>query len=249
MAGQAEFVDALLNPTHSVPAGLTNPDGGEATKRFDVYRNNVVVSLTAALEVAFPVVRKLVGETNFINLSRSYVRQYPPDSPLLMLYGTRVPEFLAEFEPTRQLGYLPDTARLELAIRESYHAADSVPLAPTDLQVPTDRLMASFVRLAPSVRLVRSVWPIHGIWRFNMEHGAPRPPVRGENVLVTRPEFDPQLSTLASGGGTFVAALMKGANFGAALDAAMDKVPEFDLSGTLGTLLRGAALTGLDEDG
>ncbi len=249
MAGQTEFVDALLNPTLSVPAGLTNPGGGGAIKRFDVYRNNVVVSLTAALEVAFPVVRKLVGESSFMEISRTYVRKYPPDSPLLMLYGMQMPEFLAEFEPARQIGYLPDTARLELALRESYHAADSVPLAPTELQIPTDRLMASVVRLAPSVRLVRSVWPIHGIWRFNMEHGAPKPPVRGENVLVTRPEFDPQLSTLASGGGTFVAALLMGANFGTALNAAMDKVPEFDLSSTLGTLLRGGALTGLDEDG
>ena len=248
MAGQADFVDALLNPARKVPNGLINPDGGRAVKRFDVYRNNVAVSLAEALETAFPVIRKLVGDSNFSILSGAYLRKYPPESPLMMYYGTRMPEFLAAFGPVRELGYLPDVARLELALRESYHAADSVPLAPTELQVPIDRLMASRVTFAPSVRLVRSTWPIHGIWRFNMVSDAPKPQARGENVLVTRPEFDPKPSTLGPGGGTFASALMAGKCFADAVDAAAAMAPEFDLAKVLGAFLEGAALTGLDED-
>ncbi|MCY3994736.1 MAG: DNA-binding domain-containing protein [Rhodobacter sp.] len=247
MAGHADFVDALLNPERATPPGLNNPNGERARKRFDVYRNNVTVSLTEALETAFPAVRKLLGVSNFGVLSLSYVRRYRPESPLLMFYGARMPEFLETFEPAREIAYLPDVAKLELALRESYHAADSVPLAPTALRIPTDRLMASRITFAPSVRLVRSIWPIHGIWRFNMESGAPKPRAGGENVLVTRPAFDPRLSTLAPGGGTFVAELLAGASFGEAMDAALSRVPEFDLGEILGVFLEGAAITGIDE--
>ena len=176
------------------------------------------------------------------------MRRHPPESPLLMFYGARLPAFLAAFEPVREIGYLPDVARLELALRNSYHAADSQPLAPAELQIPAERLIASGVEFAPTVRLVRSVWPIHGIWRFNMENNAPKPRAGGENVLITRPGFDPLPSTLAPGGGTFVAALMEGAKFGEALDTAVAEVPEFDLTSALGVLLEGAAITGIDED-
>ena len=58
---QTEFRAALLDPASPSPEGVRNPDGMHATKRFDVYRNNVAVSLTDALETAFPVVNKLVG--------------------------------------------------------------------------------------------------------------------------------------------------------------------------------------------
>jgi len=53
---------------------------------------------------------------------------------------------------------------------------------------------------------------------------------------------------LAPGGGTFVAALMRGDAFDAALEAATAKTPEFDLTATLGVLLAGAAIHRLDED-
>lgn len=249
MVDQAEFTHAVLNPTVAAPAGLTNPDGAQASKRFDVYRNNIAASLTEALETGFPVLRKLLGKDFFKAMSGVYLRQHPPTSQLMMFYGQDMPAFLAGFEPVRHLPYLADVARLELALRQSYHAADTTALAPETLQeLPTARLMAARMVFAPAIVLIRSRWPVHGIWRMNMEEAALKPGTQGENVLVTRPEFDPQLTTLAPGGGTFVAALMTGARFTEALDTAIAQVPDFDLTATLGVLFAGAAITGLNED-
>ena len=246
---QTEFTRAILDPAMTPPVGLTNPDGAPATKRFDVYRNNVAVSLTDALQTAFPVINKLIGEENFKAVAGVYLRQHPPNSPLMMFYGEEMPAFLEGFVPLQKHKYLPDVARLELALRQSYHAADSTALPAETLQdLPADRLMAARFDFAPACRLLRSHWPIHALWRFNMEDGAPKPEAKGENVLITRAEFDPVMTTLPPGGGTFVAKLMGGARFGEALDAATAQVPEFDLTQTLGVLLSGAAITRLNED-
>ncbi|MCP3969081.1 MAG: DUF2063 domain-containing protein [Rhodobacteraceae bacterium] len=249
MTGQRDFASGLLEPDFAAPVGLVNPDGAQALKRYDVYRNNVAVSLTEALELSFPVIRKLVGEANFKLLAGAFLRRHPPVTPILMLYGEQMPGFLEQFEPVQRLGYLPDVARLELALRLSYHAADVEPLDPVVLQqMPTDRLMAARVALAPAMRLVRSRWPVHSIWRFNAEDGAGKPSAQGENVLVIRPGYDPVAATLPPGGGSFVDALMRAERFGTALDSAIAAAPGFDLTETLGMLLNGGALIGLDED-
>ena len=244
---QSDFITALLDPRSAVPEGLTDPEGRPAGRRFSVYRNNVAVSLTEALETAFPVIARLIGEENFKGLAGLFLRQHPPASPLLMLYGAEMPAFLEGFQPLAHIGYLPDIARLELALRQSYHAADATPADPAALQtLPPDRLMGARLTLAPAVRLIRSRWPIHAIWRFNMEPGAPKPEMAAEDVLVSRPDLDPILTVLPVGGGAFAAALAEGITLGAAIDRAATETPEFDLSVTLAVLLAAEALSKIE---
>ena len=238
---------AVLSPEVARPEGLSDGSGQPAGRRFDVYRNNVAVSLTEALETAFPVIRKLVGEANFKLLAGAFLRQHPPSSPLMMFYGAEMPEFLAGFGPTANLGYLPDVARLELALRESYHAADATPMDPAALQaLAPEQLMASTVTLAPSLRLVRSQWPIHAIWAFNIA-GGPKPEAGAEDVAVLRPDLDPEPILLPPGGGAFIAGLLAGTSLGAAFETAMSEVQGFDLSQTLAILIGANAITDLGE--
>lgn len=243
MSGQAGFAAALLDPARPVPEGLVAPGGRPAGKRFDVYRNNVVVSLTEALGVAFPVVKKLVGEANFRVLARAFLQDHPPRTPRLMLWGDELPAFLEGFAPVASLGYLPDVARLEQAIRESYHAAEAPPFDAGALaELDFEGLMALRLTLAPSVRLLASRWPVLSIWRYNTEAGAPKPMMAAEAVLVSRPGFDPAPALLPEGGVAFLSALGRGESLGAALETPGLPDP-FDIDTTLGLVLNGAALT------
>ncbi len=245
---QAGFARAILDPDAVVPAGLANPDGAAATKRFDVYRNNVVGSLVGVLESVFPVVRKLLGDKFFNAMAGVHARECPPRSPLLMFYGEDMPAFLERFQPTAHLRYLPDVARLELAMRRSYHAADAEPVAPEAIgALAPAQLMNARLAFAPAVNMVRSRWPIHGIWRANTAEGAPKPEARGEDVLVTRREFDPEPALLPPGGAAFVAALQAGGRIADAVDAGLDAAPEFDLASVLGILIGGGAITEIME--
>ena len=243
---QTAFRKALLDAGTARPEGLTDGAGRPAGRRFDVYRNNVAVALTEALETTFPVLQKLLGAENFRLLARAFLRRHPPASPLMMFYGGEMPGFLARFGPTAETGYLPDVARLELALRESYHAADYAPADPAALQaVAPERLAGTRITLAPPVRLVRSRWPVYAIWRFNTEAGAPSPAMAAEDVLVVRPEFDPEPRLLPQGGGGFVAALLAGGTFGAALESA--GTDGFDLTGTLALLLNAGAIARIGD--
>ncbi len=239
---QTAFARAVLDPGLATPPGLHDPFGAPAPKRFSVYRNNVASSLTRALEAAFPTIRKLVGDEFFAAMARVFLQVHPPRSRILMLYGAEMPGFLERFPPAAHLGYLPDVARLDQAMRESYHAADSSPLSKTDFQrLLGDDIAGLRLALAPSARLIRSSWPIAAIWAANHD-GGPAPQSGGQDVLVLRPEFDPHPWPLPAGGGSFVAGLMAGLTLGESVDSAGEAV---DLPTVLGILISGSAIIGV----
>jgi hypothetical protein len=240
---QTLFRKSLLDPTIPAPAGLLNPDGAQATKRFDVYRNNVAAGLSDALESAFPVIRKLVGDTFFRAMAGVYLRQHPPASPLMMFYGDKMPQFLRHFPPAKSLPYLPDMARLELSLRHAYHAADVPPINAVALgAVPPDQLMGAHVSLAPCMRLLVSHHPVYSIYRVNTHPDARKPVIQPETVLITRPVFDPVQHVISRASATFVAQLQTGASLGVAMSASGQ---DLDLGATLALLLGQNAITNI----
>lgn len=246
VVNQTSFRDALLDAGKPAPDGLTDGRGRPAGRRFDVYRNNVAASLTEALEESFPAIQKLLGEENFGNIAGLYVREHPPRSPLMMAFGETFAEFLAAFPPLAHLPYLADVARLEHALRESYHAADATPIEPNDLaRVPQDALADLRLTLAPAVRVLRSEFPVHAIWAYNMVPDSPKPDPVAQSVLITRPEFDPTPKPISSGDADFIDALHAGFTLGTAAEQGASTKPDFDLTHALGLLLTGGAITAL----
>lgn len=249
---QPQFREALLTPAAPVPEGLQDSAARPAGARFNVYRNNVAVSLTEAMHTAFPVITKLLGTENMDGLAGLFLRAHPPSSPLMMHYGEAFPAFLADLPQLSHLGYLPDVARLELAIRASYHAADAAPIDPAALAtLPPEDLMQARFAFAPSLRLLRSDWPLYDLWAYNMLPDAPKPQPRAQDVLILRPEFDPVPHTLPPGAATCLEALQSGAPLGDAIEAAAAEMPDpeaFDLTPLLTLLLQGQAITSLSRE-
>lgn len=240
---QTIFHDALLDPSAAVPDGLLDAAEHPAGRRFSVYRNNVAVSLTEAMHQAFPVITRLLGPQNMDGLAGIFLRKHPPSSPLMMFYGEEFPEFLAGMEQLSHLGYLSDVARLELALRHSYHAADSE-AAPADaLSIPPEEIVQAQLEFAPSMQVVKSEWPLFSVWRFNSEVDAPKPTPGAEDVLITRPEYDPTPQLLPAGGAAWIARVQAGQTIGEAFEQTSAEFPEFDLGATLALLLQGGAIT------
>jgi hypothetical protein len=214
---QAQFSNALFDPNAALPAGIVDPQGRAAPKRFCVYRNNVTAGLVSITTAAFPVIRTLLGDPFFTALAVEYIRAHPPKQRLMMLYGAEFPQFLREFPPVAHLGYLPDVARLEQSIRESYHSADvQAPLLADITNWDAAQLSECKMDLAPSLRLLVSDWPIYGIWAATTR-GGPAPVARAETVLILRKDFDPVPLILSADQSAFVKALMRGLPLGDAL--------------------------------
>lgn len=240
----ADFLPALRDAALPVPMGLTDGAGLPAGRRFAVYRNNVAVALTEALETGFPCLFRLLGAENFRPLARLFVAGHLPTSPVMLRYGAAFPDFLASIPALGRFPYLPDIGRLELALRDSYHAADSVAMDPARLAAADlDRMC---LICAPALRLVASDWPIHSIWTRTMNDRAADLPAQAEHVLITRPEYDPIPHALTRAEGIFVAAVMAAQPLGAALLAAQaaqaDDQPAFDPTHALTLLVSAGAL-------
>ena len=173
---QRGFAAALLDPQLPTPAGLVGPDGEPSSRRFAVYRNNVVFGLIEALGAAFPAVHRIVGADFFLAMARAYVVREPPRSPIMLDYGAGFPDFIRLFEPAMALPYLADVARIERAWSEAYHASEASPINPSDfMTVTAGRLPAMRLMLHPSLRIVRSQFPALTIWQMNVASGVPAP--------------------------------------------------------------------------
>lgn len=255
MSTQAQWAQALLDPEHSSPTGITTWNHSDPARRLAVYRNNVVVSLVDALAQTFPVTLQLVGEAFFRAMAQVFVRHHPPRTRVLSHYGQGLPTFVAQFPPVASLPYLADVARLEWMRLQALHAGDTpglTALALTSLMSDVHALPTLHWQLSPSLHLLRaphaavSLWAAHqpgaGVVLETVDVGQP------ESALVFRSGLDVMVLQVNEGLATFVAGLMSEASFGTAIENASQENADFDLAAALAMLVRHALLTGSSAD-
>ncbi len=249
-ASAAAFASALLDPDRATPAQVSGPDGKAAEKRYNVYRNNVTVSLIEALAATFPATRRITGEDFFRAMARFHIRASPPTSPLLFEYGRDFPGFIERYDYARSMPWLADVARIERAWLDAYHAADLPPLLPQDLAaIPPERLGGIVLVRHPATCIVFSPYPAVSIFAANRSAG-PVGPIEAtgpESALVTRPGLDVTVRILPPGGFAFLDHLTKGKTFGAAVAAATAASPEFDLSANIVGMLQAGVFAAIHQ--
>ncbi len=248
----AGFVPPLLAPDQPTPALVTGPNGKAAVKRFNVYRNNVTVSLIEALAATFPATERITGETFFRAMARFHVRETPPVSPLLFEYGRDFPDFIARYEYARAMPWLADVARIERAWLDAYHAADAAALPPAALSlIAPERLGDVVFEAHPAARLVRSAYPAATIFAVNRARG----PVgrietsAPESALITRPDLEVMLRILTPGADLLLLRLLAGVPLAAAAAEAAIQSPTLDLAAAIATALEAGAFTAIHLGG
>lgn len=244
----AAFAPALLDPMRAAPPVVTGPTGRAAGKRYDVYRNNVTVSLIDALAAIYPAVQRITGTDFFRAMARFHVRESPPTSPLLFEYGRGFPDFIAQYEHAQIMPWLADVARIERAWLDAYHAHDAAPLAPAQLAaIAPERLGDLVFTPHPATRIVRSQFSAVTIFAANRDTSpvgridASTP----EDALITRAEFDVVVRHLPPGGAVFATSLMSGRPLGEATAIALDAAADFDIATNIAGLIEAGAFTSI----
>ncbi len=217
MSRQSDFARAVVDADTPYPDVLSAPVGSSVLRRFNVYRNNVTVSLVESLTEAFPVIAKLVGDAFFAAMAREFILEHPPTSPIMALYGDAFPAWLSRFSPVSNLPYLGEVAQIEQARREAYHSSDQTPFDPALLAGLTpDQLGNLRFGIHPSVRILGTTYPALAIWARNSNEvplvDAPVGP-----VLITRPFWSLQMCAAPHGTIQTLEALSGGSKLGDAL--------------------------------
>jgi hypothetical protein len=237
----ALFASSLMDPACETPAIVAGPAGKGCVKRYNVYRNNVTVSLIDALAAIYPAVQRITGVDFFRAMARFHVRTRPPSSPLLFEYGRDFPDFIEQYEHAQDMPWLADTARIERAWLDAYHAADAEPLSASALAaIPTERLSDAKFVAHPAARVVRSRFSAVTIFAANrgetpegrIDAGTP------QDALITRPDADVIVRHLPEGGAALLESLMAGRPLGEAAASALEISPSFDIAAAIAGMIQ-----------
>ncbi|WP_322045241.1 DNA-binding domain-containing protein [Paraburkholderia sp. J67] len=242
------FAPGLIDPTIEAPADVIASPGKGVVNRYNIYRNNVTVSLIDALAAIYPAVQRITGVEFFRAMARFHVRATPPHSPLLFEYGNDFPAFIESYEYARELPWLADTARIERAWLDAYHAADAEPLA-AEAFASVDANALAKLRFVPhpATRIVRSRYPAVSIFAMNRQPG----PVESlnssdeEDALITRPAQDVIVSRLPAGGAAFLLALIAGSTLGDAVEVAFRESGSFDIQINMQAMISAGVFTAI----
>ena len=211
---QREFLDALLGEAEPRDA------------RVAIYRRAVFANWHGALASAYPVARRLVGESFFREAATRFARSHPSATGDLNDFGAGFADFLAGYGPAATLAYLPDVARLEWAVHESHLAADA-PACDFDAfaRVAADSHDGFRFRFHPAVRLLRSEHAIVALWQANQPErdGTPDRTEGPDHAWVVRDADGVRVGSLPASDWEFLAALARGATLGEACVCVADE--------------------------
>jgi hypothetical protein len=239
---QRQFAAAVFDGDARVAAQVL-PGRLTAEQAVQIYRHNVLGTLTTALGAVYPVVEKLVDSGFFGYAAHEYLRDHHPMSGNLHDFGGAFADFLATFAPAAALPYLPDVARLEWAWHRAFHAAGTDAFDPARLaSVDPERLPLLRFVLHPSAQLVASKYPIVRIFEVNQDgyEGSMRVDLDagGVTALVIRRDLTVYVEPLAAGTAALLAAFHQNRSLAEALQAALAVQPDFDLNAVLADHVR-----------
>ena len=158
-------------------------------ERLAVHHRTLRAAWHGALEHAYPVVRRLVGEGFFAAAASRYGEAHPSCSGDLHAFGARFAAFLAADPHAAALDYLADVARLEWAVHLCAQARDPVAFDIAALAaLAPERYAAVRLLPQPGTSLVESAHAIVTIWEANQPErdGTPDRPPAPERALVWR---------------------------------------------------------------
>ncbi|WP_448203842.1 HvfC/BufC family peptide modification chaperone [Azospirillum sp. sgz302134] len=233
---QAAMRRELLSAGTGLPPGVVDDDI-PAPLRFAIYANNVVGSLVEALEAAFPMTARLLGDAAFRSAALRFVRRHPPRVPHLLAYGDRFPGHLDRAVPGCPAA--GEMARFEWAWNTAYFAADAPILDIATLRaLPAERYATLRLALHPSAHLLTCAWAVLDLWDALRLGESPAPAAEPQRILpqyilIVRPLLEVQSVTLGPGELTLLMALSAGADLSHAALAAAGTEAGFDLQSTL----------------
>ena len=173
---QRQFWDCLRNRDTNAECLPPLSEGGTLSnqERLEIYRNTMRSAHIRALAGMYSCSEKILGERYFRQIATEYYHAYPATSQDLNLYGESFPTFMLDWVHNHpelvDYPYLPDLAKLELAIEQSYRAKDD-PDFDFDMLATLDEdgYRNICFTLGASLSILESAYPVYEIWTAHQE--------------------------------------------------------------------------------
>lgn len=169
------------------------PPAGTVEDRWAIYTSGYVARLVESIGHDYRAVRRILGEPAWCSLVARYVRACPPREHDVARAGDRLSGFLEGDPLSADLPFLPELARLELALALAFVAPDRATLSWERFAgLGPEAAATAPLRAVPGATVLRSAWPIAELRRLV---DTPDPAVdiqvegRSETVLVWRRDF------------------------------------------------------------
>lgn len=189
---QRRFQLAVLEEDEA--PGLFVSEGSRVAGGLGLYLEAYRARLVAALRNNFPVLHRALGEEDFADLARGYIKTHPSCFRSIRWFGDSLVEFL-EADPERlPHPALVDIARMDWAICGAFDASNALLLSLPELAaLPPQEWPSQHFAPVPSLSMVELDFSVEPIWRALNEDAeaqteAPEP--LRHTLLVWRPELD-----------------------------------------------------------
>ncbi|MDP5056263.1 MAG: DNA-binding domain-containing protein [Marinomonas hwangdonensis] len=240
------FKAALFHQSNAFYENIKGHSEDEKAARFNVYRNNIFVSLIDALADIFPVTQAIVGEDFFRAMARIYLLENQPSSPIISEYGVNFSDFIRTFAPAENLPFLADVAALEhemltLTHNEEYKTLDhdAVSTAFSSVEDPSVLLL----NVPPTTKILASPFAIGSLYQAHFSDGHQRLNKvdinKSEYLLLIKSHLYAQLHVIQKEEAIFIKNLMQQRS----LEDAVPDSDLFDLGKTLAKLIEWKVLT------
>jgi hypothetical protein len=248
-----KFTSALQNAAIDSALLLQPNESADQKRRFDIYRNNRVVSLIDALRSTYPAVQQLVGDEFFKASARAFLDANPPVQPVMAEYGREFGGFISSLPNTDRLPFLRDVAELEWWKLQAYHCRDAPVLPASALaDIAPQSIMDTRLECHPALHCIISEWPIGSIWMASTSKSGNTDSAQsgvdmknGEAVVITRPQIDVQVSIVAAAGAEFLKLIQDGDALGTAAEQGLERDIGFNAGEHLTGLINLGAFSGI----
>ncbi|WP_111637266.1 HvfC/BufC family peptide modification chaperone [Marinomonas shanghaiensis] len=244
------FNDALFHQDEAFYKEIKGQSSKEKALRFNVYRNNVYVSLMDALADIFPITQTLVGEDFFRAMAREYLQQNRPKSPIIREYGGTFADFIRAFEPSQSVAFLGDIADLEYKLLTLTHAPEFTPLTHEEVSAAfnhTTDPAKLLIRLSPNTQIMLSCYAIGSIY---LAHKQPSEQSltqldinNSEHLLLSKSFIYAEMHVISEAEASFIQRLMQDKT----LEEAIPDDDTFDTGASLAKLIQWQLITHVSE--
>ena len=204
-----------------------------AIERVNIYADAYFYRLLDCLYDEFPATFAVVGSDNFAALVRDYLLACPPTEPSIFYAGRYLDSFLRNHPLAKRWPFISELARLERAILDVFHAADTSTLSDEAMRaIPSEQWPAIKFETHPAVEILRNEWRVADVLcAVESGRGWSQPANQKTAVLVWRQDAQVNYRDLEDMETRALALLSEGASFAAiceaiaALATGSDQVP------------------------